>query len=1034
MKNWIKYCLKNPVGVFVFSIFLLLFGILALNKMPYQLLPQVSRPVITVYTSWNSAPPYEIEKEITDKQEKYLKNIPNLLSLTSTSRQGMSIVTLEFDIDTDMKTALLNVSSKLDEVRGYPSEVSKPIIKTTGENVPISVYLFVKTLDSNQDVNHFRNFITEDIIKYYERINGVGEVYVSGGVNKQVYITLDTQKLAFYHITIDEVISSIKKQNLNISAGSIDFAQRNYRISSIGEYDSLDSIGNTIIKTIRHKNIFLKDLATIHQDYEKISSYNFHNNNQTISIQIRPTADASILELTNKIEQTTHYLNENFLEKRGLVIDWGRDQRQYILSSIKLVKENILLGIVLATAVLLVFLRKIIPLLVVIIVIPLSVIGSFIFLGAFDRTLNVILLAGVSFAISMIIDSAIVVLENILRHIKIQKDLLKACVVGTYEVTGALFASTITTLAIFIPIIFLKDDAGKLFVDIAVAASSSIGISLLICLFIIPTFLYVVLKRFYTQKEENKISLLIEKLGQFLSSKIMQSVDFCTKTTIRQIASVVIFIGMCGWFSFMAFPKTDYLPKGNQNFAIAYLSIPSGLSLQEKEHMVKILKSKFQPFLITNPNHSDQDEVPLIKDFFISAGENIYFYLIANNPSRIKELMRYAQESIDSVPNLKGVILQQEIFSGASSSSIDINITGSNLDSLSASAQKIIDLVKEKLPNVSVRIIPSLDANNHEINLYPDGNALALNGLNMQSFGTITEVMLKGKNVGDFREDGKLLDMILDSKQNIKGENQTSPEDILYSQIYTPNGGIVPIGSLATIKNEYGVARIRHFEQKRNLLLILNTKDDTPIEKISEILQQEIIKPLAKEDKNDITLSGSAGKLQKLKIELLDGFILAIVITYLILCALYGNFLYPLIIILTVPLATTGGLLGLYLVDKFIAKQNLDILTMLGFIILVGSVVNNAILIVYQTLINLKEYHQKTKEAILNATQSRLAPIYMSMFTSVLALIPLVLFGGDGSEIYRGLGAVLIGGIIFSTIITILIIPALLMLSIRKNH
>lgn len=1032
MRGWIKFCLKNPVGVCVFGIFLLLFGLIALDKMPYQLLPQVTRPVISIYTSWGGASPQEVEKEITDRQEKYLKNIPNLLKMTSTSKQGMSIITLEFDINADIKTALLGVSSRLDEVRGYPSEVNRPVIKTTGENVPISVYLFIKTLDSKKDINHYKNFIMNDIIKYYERIDGVGEVYVSGGVGERALITLDTQQLAFYHITLDEVISSIKKQNLNISAGSIDFFQRNYRISTIGEYDSLESIGNTIVKTTNHKNIALRDLAKIHKGYEKVTSYNYHNEDKVISIQIRPSADASILELTNKIEETTHYINENFLEKRGLVIDWGRDQRQYIQSSIKLVKENILLGIALAVIVLFIFLRRVTPLLIVICTIPLSIIGSFILIHAFDRTLNVILLAGVSFAISMIVDSAIVVLENILRHMKIQKDLFRACLVGTYEVMGALFASTITTLAIFIPIIFLKDDAGKLFVDIAIAATSSIGISLVVCVFILPALLYVILKRINLDKPKNSLDLWCERVGGVIADSIMKSVVFCTKNAPRQIATIVLFIGLCALGSFVFFPKTDYLPKGNQNFIIAYLNIPSGLSLQEKQHIVKIIRAKFQPYLASNPNHKNgEDEVPLIKDFFVSAGENISFYLVANNPSRIKSLMAYAQESIDSIPNVRGVVLQQEIFSGASSSSIDINITGTDLNSLSQTAQNIIDELKDKLPNMGVRVIPSLEANNQEINLYPDNHALALNGLNTQSFGVITEVMLKGKNVGSVRENGVMLDLILDSKHSFKEGYQISPEDILYSQIYTPSGGIVPIGSLAVIRNEYGVARIRHFEQKLNLLLVLNSRDDTPIEKVAETLQQEIIKPIAKNDTNDITLSGSAGKLQKLKSELFGGFVLAIVITYLILCALYGSFLYPFIIILTIPLATTGGLLGLFLVDKFIAKQNLDVLTMLGFIILVGSVVNNAILIVYQTLINTKTYHLHYKEAILQATQSRLAPIYMSMLTSVLALIPLVVSAGDGSEIYRGLGAVLIGGIIFSTFITILIIPALLMLSMR---
>ena len=1033
MKRWIKYCLKNPVVVFVCCVFMLLFGWISLQKMPYQLLPQVIRPTISIYTTWVGATPYEIEKEITEKQEKYLKNIPNLISMTSTSKQGMSIINLEFDINADPKATLIGVSSRLDEVRGYPSEANKPIIKTTGESVPISVYLFVKTLDSNDDINLYKNYITDEIIKYFERIDGVGEVYVSGGREKQLFITLDTSKMAFYGIRIDEVIQSIKNQNVNISAGSMDFSQKSYRITTIGEYDTIESIEKTVIKTNNHKNVLLRNIAQVSEGYEKVTSYNLHNNDNVISIQIRPTANANILSLTDKVEQTTHYLNRNFLSKRGLEIDWGRDQRQYIQSSIALVKENIIVGILLAVIVLLIFLRSFVSLIVISIVIPLSLVASFIFLDFFNRTLNVILLAGISFAISMIVDSAIVVLENILRQRRLHQDFLKACVVGTYEVVGALFASTITTIAIFVPIVFLKDDAGKLFVDIALSNISIIGLSLLVCIFVIPTFLYVLLKNKNMQKRSSKIDLICENIGEKLSEMIMKSVAFCTQDRWHQILSIVIFVGFCGAFSFFAFPKTDYLPKGNQNFVIGYLSIPSGLSLEEKSRIVSILKTDFQPFLSQNKNHLSDSEVPLIKDFFISAGESIYFYLIAEKENEIKDLMRYAQECVDSIPNVRGTLLQQEIFSGASSSSIDINITGDSLDSISKSAEEIIAKIKNFIPNVSIRVIPSLEANNQEINLYPDSEILALNGLNAKSFGTIAEVILKGKKVGEYRSQGSgLLDIILDSKKSFHQEE--SPEDILYSQIFTPNGEVIPIGSLAVVKNEYGVSRIRHYEQKRNLLLILNVRDDTPIEKVSEVLQEKVIKPQLTHDENDIILSGSAGKLQNLKKELFNGFLLAVLITYLILCALYGNFLYPFVIILTVPLATTGGLIGLFLVDKFIAHQNLDVLTMLGFIILVGSVVNNAILIVYQTIININTYHKPVNQAILDATRVRLAPIYMSMFTSVFALLPLVLFSGDGSEIYRGLGAALVGGIIFSTFITVLIIPALLMLCMRRNN
>lgn len=1036
--KFIAYCLKNPVVVCVAVIFLLLFGSIALYKMPYQLLPQVNRPIISVYTSYAGATPYEVEKEITDRQEKYLKNIPNLISMTSTSRDGMSIINLEFDIDTDMKLAFLNVSAKLDEVRGYPPDIDKPIIKSTGENIPIAVYLFIKTTpDNDESINHYKNFIYDFVIKYYERLNGVGEVYVSGGTSKQIQIILDAKKLAYNNITMDEVISAIKVQNTNISAGSIDFDQRNYRISTIGQYQDLSSIYNTIIKSEGNKVILLKNVASIVKGYENPTGYNIHNNDNVISLQIRPTPDANILDLTKKVEELTDKLNKTTMKDEGLVIDWGRDQRHYIESSISQVKENIFVGIVLATLILYIFLRNFSSLVVVALIIPTSVIGSFILLDAFGRTLNVVSLAGISFAISMIIDSAIVVMANIIAHKDKSKNLFEAAFLGTKEVVGALFASTITTIAIFIPVALLEDEAGQLFVDIALAASSSIFISFFVCIFVIPPFALFMLHKLSLLpkikiKQLVKLSGLIENIGIRMSSFLLKILTYCIKSRVSRSLTIVIFVGICSIFSFLAFPKTDYLPKGSQNFIIAYLNPPAGLSLKEKDRIIQEIYEDFKPFLAANGyEQKSPSDLPVIKDFFISSGTNMYFYLSAKNPIEAPKLIPYAQSVIDSIPNITGVVLQQGIFSSSGSSSIDINVSGSDIYSLIATATDIIDSIKKNFSNISVRTVPSLEINNREINLYPDSRALALNGLNIKSFGTIVEVMLEGKKISQYKDqDGKNIDLVLKTSQN---KSKISPEDILYSQIYTPNGGILSLNSLADVKNELGVSRIRHFEQNRNILIILNSYGGQPLEEIMDKISLKILPDIKKNTTDNVFLSGSAGKLDKLKAELLGGFVLAIVITYLILCALYGNFIYPFIIILTVPFATTGGLIGLYLLNRFLAPQNLDVITMLGFIILVGSVVNNAILIVYQTLINFKEYKLPAYESVIKATQSRLSPIYMSMLTSVFGLLPLVLFAGSGSEIYRGLGAVIVGGLIFSTIITVFVIPSLLLFVIKDK-
>ncbi|SQB98678.1 transmembrane Acr-type transport protein [Helicobacter fennelliae] len=1026
--NFIRFCLKNPVFASVGGIFILLFGCISWYKIPYQLLPQTTRPVISIYTAWSGASPYEIEKEITQKQEKYLKNLPKLVSMTSTSRDAMAIIHLEFELGTDLKTAFLNVSSKLEEVGNYHQDIQKPIIKTTGESIPIAVYLFAKTKDPNQNIDTYKNFIHDNILQYYERIEGVGEVYMSGGTTKQAQIFLNVQQLAFNNITISEVIKAINAQNLNISSGNIDFDQRSYRIQTIGKYTSIEDILNTFIKVQNGKSVRLKDIADVKMGYEKKTSYNIHNSDNVISIQIRPSASANILDLTNKVRDLTQKLNDTLMAEQNLSIDWGRDQQGFILNAIKQVKQSVVIGIILSIGILFVFLRNIVSLFIISLIIPLSIIGTFVVLYIFGRTLNVISLAGISFAISMVIDCGIVVLESIIRNQHKRTNPFEATFIGVKEVVGALFASSITTIGIFIPIIYLKDEAGQLFADIAFASSGAIIIAFIVCIFIIPALLLIALPKHKTQ---SKLSQKIGDFGEMLATIILKLVCFCIKTPFHKIACIVIFLGTCIAFSIMTFPKLDYMPKGSQNFIISYLSTPPGLSLNEKYYIVHLIQQEIAPFLEQNGyEQSLPSNPPVIEDFFISADNSMYFYLVAKDPKKAKDLIPFAKQIINKIPNVSGVVLQQEIFSSQSSSSIDLNISGYNLESITQAAHKLQTLISQKFPDISVRVIPALTANNREINLYPNSFAFLQNKLDIDSFGDILNVALNGKTLGDVRLNNEYIDLVLKSSQ---AKNQ-SPEDILFTQIYTPSGKIVTLGSLVNAKNKLGISTIRHFEQKRNILLILNPSSTQPLESIIQTLQDEILTPAHAEFPYlTFSLNGNADKLSLLKSNLSLGFLLAVMITYLILCALYESFIYPFFIILSVPFAITGGLIGLFIVNRYIDMQNLDAITMLGFIILVGSVVNNAILIIYQARINYNEYKMPWQTSVLDSTKTRLAPIYMSMLTSVLALLPLVIFSGDGSEIYRGLGAILIGGLAFSTLISVFIIPVLLLLWTPKR-
>ncbi|RDU72691.1 AcrB/AcrD/AcrF family protein [Helicobacter aurati] len=1068
----VAYSVKNPVVVCVGVIFLLLFGYLAIKQMPYSLTPNISRPTVSIITTWSGATPYEIEKEIVQRQEKFLKNLPNLLTMTSTSREGVAVVSLEFEIDTDMKKALLDINSKLSEVRGYPSGIDNPVVKATGENIAPVVYLFVKS-DTQQSVKQFYTYINEDIVKLYERLEGVGSVDIVGGVAKQVQVILNTKQLAFYNITIEDVITALQNQNIDVSAGSLDYGQRAYRVRTIGLYQTTQDVYNTVVKTSDTQVVYLRDIASVIDSYELSTVPNIHNNNETISLQVRPTPTANVLELIERVKELTNTLNNTQMKENHLHIDWGRDSAGFIQDAIALVKHDILLGIILAALVLYAFLRSFSSVFVVSAIIPISILSSFILLNLMDRSLNVILLAGVSFAISMIIDSSIVVVENIYRHYSMGKRMFESCIDGTKEVLGALFASTITTVAIFIPIIGLKDDVGQLFSDIALASSSALILSFFICMIVIPSLYYSLAKFVHTtyksntcnidSKNHSKLTRLIRDslavifprrifssriiiriiqpkhtfdlfllmMGQFIFRIIANLVRFCLENVWTRIACVVFFIIFSVSISVAFFPKLDYLPKGSQNFLIAYVQAPNGLSYQERLDILQGIYTYHAPYMLAN-GFVGNSKYPAIKDFYISAGTtSIYFYAISNEPQRVKELIPLMRESIDSLPNISGTVVEQGIFSSSGiSENVEVNIVGFDMDSMVKSANVFMELAKQYLPGARIRVFPSLDLGNREINLYPDMRSLAVNGLNVKSFGNIVDVVVGGKKVGDFRNtEGRIIDLILQS------DNMTqSPEDILYSQIYAPSGRIIPLSSLADIRQDRGFSQIRHFEQNRNILFYINPQSSMPLQDVIHVIENVIKPQMQSQDvlgDNKILLSGNANKLHKLAKHLSGGFILALIITYLLLVALYSNFLYPIIIICTVPFALAGGFIGLKFVDVYIASHNLDVLTMLGFIILVGSVVNNAILIVYQSLINLRKYAMCVYDSVYEATISRIRPIYMSMLTSLLALSPLVFSSGAGSEIYRGLGAVIGGGILVSTIISVFVIPSLLVFALK---
>jgi HAE1 family hydrophobic/amphiphilic exporter-1 len=1031
--NAVKFSIEKPVTVIVGVILIILFGIIGLTRMPYQLSPTVIEPEISVTTTWSGATPYEVEREIIEEQEKVLKGIPGLVEMESASFNSQGTVTLRFSIGTDSDDALLRVSNKLDEVPTYPENVDKPIITATGAATSPVVWMVLKTTgDNHRSPYEYRTYFENSIRQYLERTAGVADLFIGGGTEKEMHIIVQPEKLAAFGLTITELIEILRAENMNISAGILGVGRRDYRIRAIGEFKSAADIENIVIRSTGQQRIRVSDLATVRFGYQKLTTAMLHMGKAGIAIGVKPEPDANILELSDRLEAEVSRLNSEKLASEKIKLEWVYDQRPYIRGAIKLVRQNILIGGTLAIIVLLVFLRSFISTFVVATAIPISIIGTFIFMHLLGRNLNVVSLAGIAFAVGMLIDSAIVVLENIDRHCDMGKSAFQASYDGAREVWGAILASTLTTIAVFLPVIFMEQEAGQLFRDIAIAVTFAVGLSLFVSVSVIPMFSR---RLFELTGSKDSCQTRIQvgsNIGARLVSGIMSLVKKVTRNWKTQSATILIFSSISILGAWLLIPKAEYLPQGNRNLVINLLIPPPGLSFDERKAIGEHIYRVNAPYI-----GQDHNGFPGIQNmFYVGAEQIMLFGATSIHEQRAGELLPLFRRIIFSIPAMYGVSIQAGVFqtSLGRGRTIEVNISGDDLNRIVQVAGTLYGGIMKEISGSQIRPIPSLELLFPEARLVPLRDRLKAVNMTARDFGVALDVLMDGRDIGDFNQEGqKKIDLILKASE----EDIRTPEKLYYSMIAIPGGRIVPISSLSELERTAGITQIRHLERQRTVTLEVNPPFSIPLQEAMEIINTRVITPMAGQGMlqgADVRQSGVADKLTETRRTLQWDFILAAIIAYLLMSALFGNFIYPLIIMFTLPLAAVGGLLGLKLVNWLIAPQPFDILTMLGFIILVGVVVNNAILIVHQALNNVRLNGMPYREAVLASTRTRLRPIYMSAATSVFGMLPLVLVPGPGSEFYRGLGSVVLGGLAVSTIFTVFVIPALLMFAIKMER
>ncbi|MEM7353962.1 MAG: efflux RND transporter permease subunit, partial [Acidobacteriota bacterium] len=638
-------------------------------------------------------------------------------------------------------------------------------------------------------------------------------------------------------------------------------------------------------------------------------------------------------------------------------------------------------------------------------------------------------LAGMAFAVGMVVDNAIVVLENIYRHRQQGKSRAAAARDGAREVWGAVLASTLTTIAVFVPVLFVREEAGQLFRDIAIAISCAVGLSLVVAISVIPSLSARVLDTAKTDRGEGLSGLWGGvAAAQRVADWITRAVYWLCGTTRRRLAVVLGASTLAVGASLLLVPKAEYLPQGNQNFLFGAIIPPPGYNVQEVIDLQNPFLAQLEP-LWTTEDASGLPGGGIEMMFYIADPAMSFIAASGREPTRVRELIPEFYKVNAELPGAVAFISQLSLFQRGlgQGRNIDIDLMGPDLDKLLELGTRVFGQIPEVLPGSQAFPLPNLTLGNPELRVTPHRRRTAELGIANRDLGVAVSALVDGVKASDYRLEGQEIDL------RVLAERGDSHRTHLLEQmpLATPDGRLVTLGSLAEVELASGPTQIRHLERQRAVTIQVTPPDAIALQDAMERIERQILTPLrdtgALSGLYRARLAGSADKLTQTRQALQWNFLLAVVITYLLMAALFESFLYPFVILFSVPLAALGGILGLATLN-LATYQALDVLTMLGFIILLGTVVNNAILIVHQSLNHLRREGSAPREAIREATRSRIRPIFMSVATSIFGMLPLVFFPGAGSELYRGLGSVVVGGLAVSTIFTLFLVPALLSL------
>ena len=1040
-------------GTLVTVCFLILsvVGVVAALQTPVQMIPDLDVRTISVRTQWPGASPQDVESEVLIEQEEFLRRVPNLSRLTAVAASGEATIELEFPFDTDVTAALLAVNNALNQVPAYPETVRRPQVVASAFSSNSFMFFRVSPLPGNPqsvDMDLIADFVDRNVRSRMESVPGVSNVGMFGSADRQIQVWLDRDALNDRGLTLTQVRDALRARNRDLSAGDIDQGKRRYVLRTIGRFEDVQSLSGLILQRQGDAITRLSDVAQIVLDHAEPTERTTVNGQPVLIMPVRREAGANVIQIKQALLDRMPEINREVLEPVGLQMQLTADDVGYVQASLQNVWANLALGAALATLVMFAFLRSGRTTLIGVIGIPICTIAAVLGLAVTGRTINVISLAGVAFALGMTLDNTIVVLDSIDRRRREGLDRMRAAIEGVYDVWPALLASTATTVLVFLPVIFIREEAGQLYSDVAIAVCAAIVASMAVAMTIVPSA-SAHIAQFGPHANDARSDIQ----GPSLVDRLSNALAWLTRSATRSLACVLLTLLASGIVFLMLTPPASYLPEGEEPKTFASMSAPAGYNLSTMQAIANELEAYFLPFVAGSetervvPAQASDDVIPPIR-YLIVRATSTRIRIIAEtvDPARLGELMQALNKQFRAYPDMRAFATRGSIISSndGGTRSINVELSGADLPALYASAEAVFQRAGEVFVKPRVRATPSTRSLSQPmVEVRPDWERAAQLGVTPEDLGLTVSIVTDGAFADEFYRGDEKIDIYLHTQSGQGG----SLDDIANLQLYTPSG-VVPLRSVAQVFETVATGTIRRVNGARTLTVNIIPPDDVALETGVQKVRDELVAVLQREGRLapgvTVDIAGASDQLEATRQSLMGNYAIAVIIVYLLLVAILTHWGYPLLIMATLPMGMAGGILGLLALNKVGEWQSVlglppfsqpfDMISMLGFLILMGTVVNNPILVVTRIMQNLKKQGVNISSAVTEATISRLRPIAMTTVTTLCGLAPLVFWGGAGTELYRGVGAIVMAGLLGSAIVSVTFLPALAVFVLRGGQ